>query len=69
VPNTTGLSLTDARNALAAAGYTQINPVQVPGQQGTPCTVLGTQPAAGTPADPATTSVFVGLPNNPGECQ
>jgi membrane peptidoglycan carboxypeptidase len=69
VPNVVGMSLTDARNALAAAGYTQVNAAQVPGQTGNPCTVIGQLPTGGTPADPATTPVGVGLPNDPNQCQ
>jgi membrane peptidoglycan carboxypeptidase len=69
VPNVVGMSLTDARNALAAAGYTQVNAAQVPGQSGNPCTVIGQLPAPGTQADPATTPVGVGLPNDPNQCQ
>lgn len=69
VPNVVGMSLGDARNALGAAGFKNVNAAQVPGQQGAPCTVVGQLPAAGTQADPNTTAVGVGLTNDPSQCQ
>ncbi|WP_345482069.1 transglycosylase domain-containing protein [Amnibacterium soli] len=69
VPNVVGMSLADAKNALGAAGFTNVNAAQVPGQQGAPCTVVGQLPAAGTQADPASTPVGVGLTNDPSQCQ
>jgi membrane peptidoglycan carboxypeptidase len=68
VPNVVGMSLGDAKNALAGAGFTTVNAAQVPGQTGAPCTVIGQLPAAGTQADPATTAVGVGLVNDPSQC-
>ena len=68
VPSVTGMSVQDARNTLAGAGFTQVNVAQAPGATGNACQVLGQLPPAGTPADPASTPVGLGIANDPSQC-
>ncbi len=68
VPSVTGMTLPEARTALTNAGFTQFNAFQAPGAQGEACRVLGQLPLAGTPSDPASTPVMLGLPNDPAQC-
>ena len=58
VPPVNGFALTDARNALTGVGFGQQTVTYTnSGAQG--CLVTGTNPAGGTPADPATTNVGI----------
>ncbi|WP_375388572.1 transglycosylase domain-containing protein [uncultured Amnibacterium sp.] len=67
VPQVTGMTTIDAKNTLAASGYASVTVGQVPNSTGTACTVIGQLPAAGSPADPATT-IALGVPNDPSQC-
>ncbi len=67
VPNAVGMSLPDARNALAAVGYGQIatSPVTTGAAA---CTVVSQNPGGGTAADPAATVVTLAIEGDPATC-
>ena len=67
VQNVVGMSLPDARNALAALGYTQLTPSPI-ATGAAACTVVSQNPAGGTVSDPATTNIGLAVEGDPNTC-
>ena len=68
VPSVIGSTIADATNALAAAGYTNLN-VQYFAAGGQLCLVLQQSPGGGTPSDPASTQVALNVVGDQAQCQ